>query len=133
MLNLSISKSQTHQILLPNYNPFFFGRRNASFAGNPKFKSVRKHENVRVGRGSSTIKAVQTSAEKSTTTTTSATVVITVQQTVGGALTHLGLSRGLDDIGDVLGRTLLVELVAAELDPRKYIYPFVPGAKYLNN
>nr|ACD43485.1 lipoxygenase 2 [Olea europaea] len=117
MLNLSISKSQTHQILLPNCNPFFFGRRNASFAGNPKFKSVRKHENVRVGRGSSTIKAVQTSAEKSTTTTTSATVVITVQQTVGGALTHLGLSRGLDDIGDVLGRTLLVELVAAELDP----------------
>lgn len=117
MLNLSISKSQTsHQSLLPNYKPFILGSGNASFAAKRKFKSVRKHENVCVGRGNSTIKAVQTSTEKSATTSI-VTAVITVQQTVGGALTHLGLSRGLDDIGDVLGRTLLIELVAAELDP----------------
>ena len=44
--------------------------------------------------------------------------VITVLQTVGGALTHLGFSRGLDDIADILGRTLKVELVAAELDAK---------------
>ncbi|CAA0823858.1 Lipoxygenase 2- chloroplastic [Striga hermonthica] len=48
--------------------------------------------------------------------TTSVKAVVTVLQTVGGILS--GLSRGLDDITDLLGKTLLVELVAAELDPK---------------
>ncbi|XP_022874513.1 linoleate 13S-lipoxygenase 2-1, chloroplastic-like [Olea europaea var. sylvestris] len=116
MLNLNISKPQSthHQILLPKYKPFILGG-NASFAIFPKFISVRKHENIRVGQVRSTIKAVKTLTKKSTTTDVKA--VITVQQTVGGVLTHLGLSGGLDFIVDVLGRTLLIELIAAEVDP----------------
>ncbi|KAL6505331.1 hypothetical protein OROGR_025148 [Orobanche gracilis] len=43
--------------------------------------------------------------------------VVTVLHTVGGVLAHLGLSRRLDAVTDLLGRTLLVELIAAELDP----------------
>lgn len=119
MLNLNISKSQSthHQILLPKYKPFILGG-NASFAIFPKFISVRKHENIRVGQVRSTIKAVKTLTKKSTTTDVKA--VITVQQTVGGVLTHLGLSGGLDFIVDVLGRTLLIELIAAEVDPGKF-------------
>ncbi|KAL2487877.1 Lipoxygenase 2 [Forsythia ovata] len=113
MLNLKSHSS--HQILLPNYKPYISGGRNASFAVTPTFKSVRKRENIRGRRVSSTIKAVKTLNENPTTT--GAKAVITVQQTVGGVLTHLGLSRGLDDITDVLGRTLLIELVAAEVDP----------------
>ncbi|KAK2985862.1 hypothetical protein RJ640_009932, partial [Escallonia rubra] len=44
--------------------------------------------------------------------------VATVQVTVGGFLSNLGLTRGLDDITDVLGKSILLELVAAELDPK---------------
>ncbi|KAF3637206.1 Lipoxygenase 2.3, chloroplastic [Capsicum annuum] len=42
--------------------------------------------------------------------------VVTVQRTIRG--TNLSLSRGLDDIGDLFGRTILLCLVAAELDPK---------------
>ncbi|CAI9770556.1 unnamed protein product [Fraxinus pennsylvanica] len=114
MLNLNLFKPQSthHQILLPKYKPFILGGGNASFAIFPKFISMRKHENIHVGQVRSTIKAVKTLTKKSTTTDVKA--VITVQQTVGGVLTHLGLSCGLDFIADVLGRTLLIELIAAE-------------------
>lgn len=47
---------------------------------------------------------------------------LTVTLTVGGFLSHLGLARGLDDITDLLGQSLLLELVSAELDPSKYVY-----------
>ncbi|EPS67501.1 lipoxygenase [Genlisea aurea] len=58
------------------------------------------------------VRAALTSAEKST----AVKAVVTVLRTVGGALTHLGLTRGLDDIGDLLGKTLLLEMVSADLD-----------------
>ncbi|KAA3490580.1 linoleate 13S-lipoxygenase 2-1, chloroplastic-like [Gossypium australe] len=44
--------------------------------------------------------------------------VVTVKQTVGGFLSNLGLSRGLDDIQDLLGKSILLELVSGELDPK---------------
>ncbi|URD93650.1 hypothetical protein MUK42_01134 [Musa troglodytarum] len=43
--------------------------------------------------------------------------VLTVLPTVGGAFAHIGITRGLDDIGDLLGKSLHLELVSAELDP----------------
>ena len=46
--------------------------------------------------------------------------IVTVKPTVGGLLSNLGIDRGLDDIQDLLGKTLLLELVQAELDPSKY-------------
>ncbi|CAN6696643.1 unnamed protein product [Malus baccata var. baccata] len=42
---------------------------------------------------------------------------LTVTLTVGGFLSNLGLNRGLDDITDLLGQSLLLELVSAELHP----------------
>ncbi|XP_073001808.1 linoleate 13S-lipoxygenase 2-1, chloroplastic [Typha latifolia] len=44
--------------------------------------------------------------------------VLTVKLTVGGVFAHLGLTRGLDDIGDLLGKSLLLELLSDELDPK---------------
>ncbi|PWA77612.1 linoleate 13S-lipoxygenase 2-1 protein [Artemisia annua] len=44
--------------------------------------------------------------------------VITVQMTVGGVLSNLSFTRPLDDITDMLGKSLLLELVAAETDPK---------------
>ncbi|EEF48845.1 conserved hypothetical protein [Ricinus communis] len=46
--------------------------------------------------------------------------IATVKQTIGGMLTSLGIERGLDDIQDLLGKTLLLELVSTELDLSEY-------------
>ncbi|WOK95280.1 linoleate 13S-lipoxygenase 2-1, chloroplastic [Canna indica] len=43
--------------------------------------------------------------------------VVSVQLTVGGVFAHLSVTQGLDDIGDLLGRSLHLELLSAELDP----------------
>ncbi|XP_058071094.1 linoleate 13S-lipoxygenase 2-1, chloroplastic-like [Magnolia sinica] len=63
---------------------------------------------------SNNIQAVVSTQEKST----SIKAVVTVKPTVGGFFSNLGLTRGLDVITDLLGRTLLLELVSAELDPK---------------
>ncbi|KAL9247765.1 hypothetical protein vseg_021160 [Gypsophila vaccaria] len=44
--------------------------------------------------------------------------VVSVKPTIGGSLSNIGLTRGLDDIGDLLGKSLLLELVSAQLDPK---------------
>ncbi|KAK8543355.1 hypothetical protein V6N13_136128 [Hibiscus sabdariffa] len=59
------------------------------------------------------IKAVTTGTVK----TVGVKAIVTVKQTLG-SMANLGLSRGFDDIQDLLGRTLLLELVSTELDPR---------------
>nr|KYP68245.1 hypothetical protein KK1_021865 [Cajanus cajan] len=67
----------------------------------------------------SNIKAVAVSTEvESKAVKVKAT--ITVQPTVGGFFSELssGLGRGLDDIKDLLGQSLLVELLSAELDEK---------------
>ncbi|XP_024982632.1 linoleate 13S-lipoxygenase 2-1, chloroplastic-like [Cynara cardunculus var. scolymus] len=74
----------------------------------------RRHSGKLVGE----IKAV--SGEASTAgviTTTSVKAVVTVQMTVGGVLSNLSITRAFDDIGDLLGKSLLLELVSAEVDP----------------
>nr|KAJ0226159.1 hypothetical protein LSAT_V11C100026710 [Lactuca sativa] len=58
------------------------------------------------------------SSTASITQTISLKAVITVQMTVGGVLSNLTVDRAFDDIGDLLGKSLLLELVAAEVDPK---------------
>ncbi|KAL2941040.1 Linoleate 13S-lipoxygenase 2-1 chloroplastic [Bienertia sinuspersici] len=43
--------------------------------------------------------------------------IVSVKPTVGGLLTNVGITRGLDDITDLLGKSLLLELVSAEAQP----------------
>ena len=38
--------------------------------------------------------------------------IVTMEHTVGGLLSNLGIDRGLDDIKDFLGETLVLELVS---------------------
>ncbi|XP_052198127.1 linoleate 13S-lipoxygenase 2-1, chloroplastic-like [Diospyros lotus] len=42
---------------------------------------------------------------------------VTVIVTVGGILSNLTLSRGVDDVTDLLGKSFLLEIISAELDP----------------
>ncbi|XP_077215135.1 linoleate 13S-lipoxygenase 2-1, chloroplastic-like [Tasmannia lanceolata] len=51
-------------------------------------------------------------------TTVSVNAIVTVKVTIGSFLTNVGLGRGLDDISDLLGKSLLLELVSSELDPK---------------
>jgi hypothetical protein len=43
-----------------------------------------------------------------------------VKVIAGGLLSNLGLSRGLDDVTDLFGKSILLELVSTELDASKY-------------
>ncbi|KAI7735545.1 hypothetical protein M8C21_004734, partial [Ambrosia artemisiifolia] len=51
-----------------------------------------------------------------TTTTTKVKVIITVQVTMGGLLSSIGITKGLDDLTDLLGKSILLELVASDVD-----------------
>ncbi|KAL3828152.1 hypothetical protein ACJIZ3_016954 [Penstemon smallii] len=123
MLKQSLQKSPfTPQFLVPaGHMPSFLSVGSASFAISKNNYSplTEKPKKIQIPRRRGSAygaKAVLTSSA-STEKSTSVKAVITVLETVGGALTHLGLSRGLDDIADLLGKTLLIELAAAELDP----------------
>ncbi|KAJ0876564.1 putative linoleate 13S-lipoxygenase [Helianthus annuus] len=69
------------------------------------------------GNSTGRIKAIaRESTTASTVKTISLKAVITVNVTVGGFLSNI-LTKGLDDLTDLLGKSLLMELVAAETDP----------------
>nr|XP_016478969.1 PREDICTED: linoleate 13S-lipoxygenase 2-1, chloroplastic-like [Nicotiana tabacum] len=107
--------SQSIKTLIPwsTTKSFVSGEILASFPINILNKNLRQKKNFRVHYyAANSTKAVLSSTEKST----SVKAVVTVQKTVGG--TNLALTRGLDDIGDLLGKTLLLEIVADELDPK---------------
>ncbi|KAG6403145.1 hypothetical protein SASPL_135362 [Salvia splendens] len=104
----------TAQTLIPSYNYFVSGD-GKNIATSFQIHRQSKQRKLRLRHSSHGVKAsLFTSSQNSV----SVKAVITVIETVGAALTHLGLSRGLDEIADLLGRTILVELVAADLDSK---------------
>ncbi|XP_028065599.1 linoleate 13S-lipoxygenase 2-1, chloroplastic-like isoform X2 [Camellia sinensis] len=117
MLNSQVHQSHTVQILIPWHKPFPSGTASPSsslhllkpgLCGNQKDKG-------RVRCVPSTIKAIATTTTEQTTIVKA---VVCVKLTVGGFLSNLGLSRGLDDVADMLGKSIQLELVSAELDPK---------------
>ncbi|KAK6802420.1 hypothetical protein RDI58_000200 [Solanum bulbocastanum] len=120
--------SQSTKTLIPYWNtkPLFF----ASFPIN-----ILNNKNLRVNKKKKNFitKAVVSSTENSTYVqsstiekSTSGKAIVIVQRTVGG--TNFSFTRGLDDIGDLFGRSLLLSIVAAELDPKTRIEkPIVEG------
>ncbi|KAG8389058.1 hypothetical protein BUALT_Bualt02G0189800 [Buddleja alternifolia] len=111
-----LTTNSTPQTLISIHKPFLSGVGNyiASFPNAQKssISSTKGPIKIQVPRPATTgIKAVLASSEKPT----NVKAIITVLRTLGGALS---LSQGLDIITDLLGKSLLVELVAAELDPK---------------
>lgn len=80
-------------------------------------KSTRK--SVRLGFVPGSIRAVASPTAAAEMSTTTVKAVVTVTPPTGGAFYEIGISRGLDDITDLMGKTLLLELVSSELDPSK--------------
>ena len=111
------------------HKPFIHG--NASVVlpiiSRHSFQKKKKNVGVCFIPTSNNIKAVASTTEDEKATSVEA--IVTVKLTVGGFLSNLGIDRGLDDIKDLLGKTLHLELVSAELDPSKYC--FNPNKFYL--
>lgn len=83
-------------------------------------KSIRRPKTFRidfVNLGRLNVKAVVSSPNEKAV---KIKAEVTVKITVSGFLSSIGLDRGLDDIQDVIGKTLLLELLSSELDPSKY-------------
>lgn len=116
MLNSQVHQSQSIKPLFPLSKPFLHGNYGHAFRPVQSTSSLTKGSpKLRIGSvPRNTIKAVATSTEKSI----KVKAVATVKPTVGGFLSNISLQRGLDDIGDLLGKSLLLELVSAELDPK---------------
>ncbi|KAJ6945126.1 hypothetical protein NC651_000228 [Populus alba x Populus x berolinensis] len=113
-------KPQLHQshlstkipFLLPK--PFIHGSGHASFRVNSRSLSTKANKKVRAGYKHGSIKSIASVTQQST----DVKAVVTVKQTVVDFWTDIGIERGLDDFTDLFGKTLLLELVSAELDPK---------------
>ncbi|XP_049347221.1 LOW QUALITY PROTEIN: linoleate 13S-lipoxygenase 2-1, chloroplastic-like [Solanum verrucosum] len=107
---------QSTKSLIPwSTKPFIFSREilvffpiNILSNKNPR-KNQKKNNFIVHYNAANSTKAVLSSTKKSM----GVKVVVKVQKSVGG--TNFGLSRGLDDL---LGKSLLLWIVAAELDPK---------------
>ncbi|XP_076896587.1 linoleate 13S-lipoxygenase 2-1, chloroplastic-like [Bidens hawaiensis] len=129
MLKPQVNTLHRHKSLTPSLKKSYT-ENGSDVIGNPSsFLSpntlafpVKRHGHVRsrrhTGKSFGQIKAVAgQTATANTVKTISLKAVITVQATIGGVLSNL-LTKGLDDFTDLLGKSLLLELVAAEVDPK---------------
>ncbi|KAK1426304.1 hypothetical protein QVD17_14975 [Tagetes erecta] len=138
LININMLKPQVHHhktsappLSKGGNKPFFSGDGLVDASRNPTsfvshntlaFPVVKRHSHFgsrrHLGNSSGQIKAVagQSNVVRSGVKTISLKAVITVQVTVGGALANLS-TRAFDDFTDLLGKSLLLELVAAETDP----------------
>uniref|UniRef100_A0A6N2M9H9 Uncharacterized protein n=1 Tax=Salix viminalis TaxID=40686 RepID=A0A6N2M9H9_SALVM len=76
---------------------------------------TKPNKQVRVGYKHGSIESIASVTQQ----TTDVKAVLTVKQTVVDFWSDIGIERGLDDFTDLFGKTLLLELVSAELDPSK--------------
>ncbi|XWS71118.1 hypothetical protein CRYUN_Cryun03dG0111000 [Craigia yunnanensis] len=113
----------TKTLLWPLHKPFFHGTGCAFLPVKSRPSSCSFSKTGKPFKSSfvpNKIKAAVVNSSVSDDIDTASTVkaLVTVKQTVGGFLTNLGLERGLDDIKDLLGKSIRLELVSAELDPK---------------
>nr|GMD73783.1 linoleate 13S-lipoxygenase 2-1, chloroplastic-like [Ipomoea batatas] len=129
MMKPQLQHATSKTLIIPWYKPFVYGGESTVAFRPAVMKPTSGGKRLRKGTGKSSslqryrpcnIKAVATTS--STEKSTSVKAVVTVQSTVGGFLSNLNLTRVLDDINDLLGKTLLLDIVAAELDHSKSIY-----------
>ncbi|KAG5517625.1 hypothetical protein RHGRI_038130 [Rhododendron griersonianum] len=108
--------SHTTQTVIPFHKPFVYTS-GATFPLprlKPVWRQIRINKLIKSKSFPGSIKAIATSDEKSTRVK----AVVTVKVIAGGLLSGLGLAGGLDKITDLFGKSLLLELVSAELDPK---------------
>jgi len=93
-----------------NRNWWFLKQRKLSFPTQRKVHRCKKVVMASSSRNSNTITASQT-----------VKALVTVKQRSGGLLGNL-VNGGLDGIKDLVGKTLVLELVSDDLDPSKFCF-----------
>lgn len=91
-------------------NPRFINKSRCRFSCTIRANSGRNNESVKVDKADEEEKGLKLRA------------LVAVKETIGGLITGLGIDRGLDDIQDLLGKTLLLELVSKQLDPSIFFH-----------
>ncbi|GLT82239.1 hypothetical protein SLE2022_006420 [Rubroshorea leprosula] len=116
MLKPQAHQSHSIKILFPLQKPFLSGTSAPSplVNSNSSFNK-RKKKNVKLGSVLTSIKAVAGNATEKAVTVKA---VVTVKHTAGSVLSNIGIEGGLDVVKDLFGKTLLLELVSTELDPK---------------
>ncbi|KAJ9139720.1 hypothetical protein P3X46_030428 [Hevea brasiliensis] len=115
MLKPQIHHSHSSRTLFLLPNPFILGNGQAHLPVISKSSSTKTLRKIRsVGYKPGNIKAIASITEQQKSIKVQA--IVTVSRTVGGLLSNIGIQQGLDDITDLLGKTLLLELVSAQLD-----------------
>ncbi|KAF9688665.1 hypothetical protein SADUNF_Sadunf01G0011800 [Salix dunnii] len=115
-------KPQLHQSALPTKIPFLLPKPflhgttgHAAFPVHSSSLFTKPNKQaIRVGYKHGSIKSIASVTQQST----DVKAVVTVKQTVVDFWSEIGIERGLDDFTDLFGKTLLLELVSAELDPK---------------
>ncbi|KAK4855462.1 hypothetical protein QYF36_007672 [Acer negundo] len=109
--------TQSTKTLFPLEKPFLFGNGGQSFLLQVQSRpsSSNKAPKVRVGF-SSNIKAISIPFTGGNNTFTKVKAVVTVKRTIGSLISDVTLTPG--DIKELFGRSLQLELISAELDPK---------------
>ncbi|KAJ6945122.1 hypothetical protein NC651_000225 [Populus alba x Populus x berolinensis] len=105
-------QSNPTRALLRFTKQFIPGNDHSSFHLKPRSKA-QKH--FKAGFKSTSSKAI---ASLSQDTKIKVKAIVKVKRNVGGFLTSLGIDQGLNDIQDLLGKTILLELISVELHPK---------------
>lgn len=106
--------------IFPLKKPFLYGSSPGCLAVQIRPPASRNSSRKNIGVRFFPVKAIV----GVTDTITSVKAVVTVKRTMGSLLSSVlhPLDRGSDDLQDLLGKTLLLELVSAELDSGKYYF-----------
>ncbi|OVA06652.1 Lipoxygenase [Macleaya cordata] len=118
MLNLQqVHQSESSPALFLLHNSFLSPHGNSSIPIRSWTVSGRRKPN------GGHVKSISNNIRASVTKTTTEKAIkvkgiVTVKMTVGGILSNLGLTRALDDITDLARKSMLIELVSSEVDPK---------------
>ncbi|XP_074272916.1 linoleate 13S-lipoxygenase 2-1, chloroplastic-like [Silene latifolia] len=121
MLNSAIhSINKDYSFLCSGYKPFVVNGGSDRNIVKPKHLHVvsraQKHSQKSIRVNEVAVSNNIEEAEKDGVVSLKA--IVSVKPTIAGVFSNLGLTRGLDDISDLLGKSLLLGLVSAQLDPK---------------
>lgn len=114
-----VTKSTPLLLTKPTFSPFF--NSNVTVANRSTIlprNSVHLKSSTTICNSSKQVTDAAAAATSDSTAASKVKAVAKVMLTVGGLLTNIGITRGLDDIGDLLGKTMTLELVSTEVDSR---------------
>ncbi|KAF5735752.1 linoleate 13S-lipoxygenase 2-1 chloroplastic-like [Tripterygium wilfordii] len=120
MLKPQVHNHQSHFpiSLIPLPKPFIHGKNQASFLGQQSSFRLNNKAPINVKVRFNPARNIKAIAGVDAEQSVKVKGVVTVIPTVGGFLTNVGIERGIDDIKDLFGKSILLELVSAELDPK---------------